>query len=162
MALVVQHFGFGSFAAFAFLAAEFFYALLFTALGAELYGLYFVREQSTGQVAVDGLLSLALAFYLYAGREVFQVDAGRGFVDVLSAFTAGAYELFFNVGLADAEFEHALFKFFLLGWIDTKKIHLVTLTPGADHAVFSRKNRNSVLLRAERFSLFPASSGFRF
>jgi hypothetical protein len=98
----------GSAAWFAGLKASFssgFPAALFGLLAAS-FQLF--AEQGAGEVAVEVAGTFALAFYLDSGGEVFEIDAGRGFVDFLATGTGATNEAFEKIALPDAEACHAL------------------------------------------------------
>jgi len=65
-------------------------------------------ELTAGKEAVDRLAPVLHAFYFRAGRRVPEVDAGRGFVDLLPALAGGAHEFFLDILFADIECLHLL------------------------------------------------------
>lgn len=83
----VKHLLLGPFGALTLLALELGDALLFGGQPAQHHSFYLVYQQLPGPVAVQGLGALLLAFDLYAAGQVFQVNAGGGLIDVLSART---------------------------------------------------------------------------
>jgi len=91
----------------AFLAADFFEALLAGGFFAEGDFFELVAEFAAGEEAVEGAGAFGVAFDFEAGGEVLEIDAGAGLVDLLSSVSGAADEFFGEVFLADAEFLHA-------------------------------------------------------
>jgi hypothetical protein len=67
-----------------------------------------VEDQPSGEKPIESLGAFLLAFYVKAGRHVDEIDAGRGFVDLLTAGAGGADERFPEFLFPDAEVLHPL------------------------------------------------------
>ena len=107
MSFLSKHFFFGAAAAPSFLAAD----LLNTrslGLDESFFSLFDLIEQETaGQEPIESLLPGFLAFDLYPGRTVQEHDAGRGFVDVLAAVSAGSDKCFLDITFVHTKRGHA-------------------------------------------------------
>lgn len=66
----------------------------------------FVAEEVAGDLAIEIAGAFLLAFDFDAGREVFEVDAGGGLIDFLTAGTGASDEAFEDVGLEYPESGH--------------------------------------------------------
>ncbi len=93
----------------ALLAADFFDLLLAFGEDAVFDFVDAIAELFAGEVAIELAGALALAFDLYAGGLVFQVNARRRFVDLLSARTRTRDEFFHKIFLADFQHGHPFF-----------------------------------------------------
>jgi len=60
-------------------------------------GLKPVHENAAGEISIDRLRAVFLAFYENAGGSMQQLDAGGGLVDMLAAGPARSDETFFNI-----------------------------------------------------------------
>jgi hypothetical protein len=67
-----------------------------------------VEDQPSGKKPIESLGAFLLAFYVKAGRQVDEIDAGRGFVDLLTAGAGGTDERFPEFLFPDAEALHPL------------------------------------------------------
>jgi len=85
MVFVLQHFIFRAARTPALLSTDFFLPLLFLCFSFQDSGLKEVQESATGQISVDGLRTIVLAFYEEASRPMQQLNAGGSFVDVLAS-----------------------------------------------------------------------------
>lgn len=98
-----------------FLPADFGDLFLFLALGGKELAFHFFAEIAAGIVAIQLAGALPLALDFHAGGEVFQIDAGRAFVDFLPALAGAENEFFEEILFADAAPFQAgakLFQFF--------------------------------------------------
>jgi hypothetical protein len=109
-----------AFGAAALLTPDLFSPLSFGADPAGLDTLNAVQKQAPGQKAVQGLRAFLLAFDGKSRRDMNEVDAGGGFVDLLAAGTGGADKCLAQVAFGDAQMFHARLKggFFLGGNIE--------------------------------------------
>ena len=124
--LVGQHAGFLAAGAAAFLAADAFRFLLPGQDNASNLRLHPVAKFPAGEVAIQRLQALALAFDLNARGLVEDVDARRGFVDLLPARAGAPDESFNEIALADAEFSHPPLQLGFLVRFDSELEHLET------------------------------------
>jgi len=104
--LVLEHFQFGPLGPFPFLSPDFLDPLLLLALFSEDYGFDLVGQDAAGQEPVDGLGPFPLALDLNASGQVFQIDAGRNFIDVLPALSLGADKFLDEVAFPNVEALH--------------------------------------------------------
>ena len=99
----------------AFLAANFLAGLLLGGFFPEGNRLELFTKRYPSVVAVHGLGAVLLAFDFDAGGFVLQVDAGGGFVDLLTAVSGATDEFFDEVVVEDAELFHADTEFSFFG-----------------------------------------------
>lgn len=101
-----QHFLFCPLTSFSFLPAEFFDLCLFFREESFLPTFNFIQQKPARQVAIQGLRSLPLTFYGQAGRDVEKMNAGRCFIDFLSAGSGRTDKGLLKIGFGNTEFPH--------------------------------------------------------
>lgn len=84
--------------------------------GSSLFDLF--AELASGKEAVQFARALALAFDLDGRGQVFQVDAGGGFVDLLAPFTGAEDEFFDEIFFSDSKGSHPCCELFFFIWMD--------------------------------------------
>jgi len=121
--LFLQHFELGSFRALSLLTADLGDLLLLLAFLSFDLGLYLIRQDAPGKKAVQGLIPLSLAFDFDSRRNVFQVDAGGGLIDLLASSAARPDKFLDDILLGYSQCLHALEEGFLFFFADARRAH---------------------------------------
>ncbi len=118
--LLSQDFFLCAFGTAALLTPDLFRPLLLGADPSGLDALDAVQKQAPGQKTVQGLRALLLTFNGKSCRDMNEIDAGCGFVDLLAAGTGGADKGLAQVAFGDAKMVHACLQggFFFRGNIE--------------------------------------------
>lgn len=108
MPFIIQHFVFGTAGTAAFLAADFFGELLCGGLLSQDLLLNLFYEEAPREKTVHRLRAVFLTLNGNSCGAMHQLNAGGGFVDVLTAFAAGAHETLIEIVLKDPQGLHAI------------------------------------------------------
>ena len=95
-------------APFALLSPDLFSARPLLSYEPLLFRFDLIQQKTPRKKPVKALLSCCLAFDLKAGGTMKQHHARRGFIDILSAVTAGPHERFLDIYFPDTQRRHPL------------------------------------------------------
>ena len=110
----IKHFVFRAAGAAALLSTGFFALLLLFAFNAADFFFEFIAQVAAGEKPVGSLQARFLTPDFDAGGLMQQLDAGGGFVHLLSALAGPSDKLLRQVGLTDLQLVHPFLQFFPL------------------------------------------------